>query len=404
MKNNIQYILLFIIVLGMLIHPLKAQEKKYEFSGYVSNMFSYNSIPGEYGSLFGQDGKKTHWLSNHYIQNRLNLNLYPTENLTGSIQARNRFFYGDYITDFPGFAETLDADNGWVDLSVNAWETGGTAMNLAIDRLWLQYTLGDFEFKAGRQRINWSQTFAFNPNDIFNTYSFFEVDYPERPGADAFRATWYPTFVSTVEAAVSIDSANRVTAAGFYRFNKWGYDFQVLGGVYKDDEYVLGAGWSGNIKGAAFRGEVSYFRNMENFADEEGILVASLSLDYMFAGSLYLQLETLYNQLPDNGNSAGFLQTFTQPLSVKNLSFTEYSILLNASYPVTPLINTTLSTIYYPEISGIFTGPSVDVSVADNIGISVFWQTFVGEFPNPVTLEDESSTFHFGYLRAKWNF
>lgn len=404
MKTIKTILIILFTNLAIPFSPLAAQDSKYDFSGYLSNMFSWNSVPEGYGMLFGQDPAKVHWISNHYLQNRLNLNIYPADGLTGSIQMRNRFFYGDYISDIPGFASTLDADNGWIDLSTNIFETDQTGLNMAIDRFWLQYTMGDFEIKAGRQRINWSQTFAFNPNDIFNTYSFFEVDYPERPGIDAIRATWYPSFVSTLEAAVSIDSASRITAAGFYRFNKWGYDFQILGGIMKDEDYVLGAGWSGNINGAGFRGEVSYFHPMEDPASQSGILVTSLSIDYMFGNSLYLQLETLYNQLPGNGEAMGFLQSMSQPMSAKKLSFTEYSLLFNASYPVSPLINTTLSTIYYPDIDGIFAGPSVEISVTNNIGVSLFWQTFYGKFPGPVSGIEQTEAFHFGYLRAKWNF
>ena len=395
--------IVFTAVFLILALKSNGQTEKVEFGGYLSNMFSYSSIPEGYGPLLGLSPEKSHWVSNHYLQNRLNLYVYPVKGLKGTVQMRNRLFYGDYISDVPDFAGTLERDNGVLDLSVNAFENEHAALNMAIDRLWLQYTVGDFEIKAGRQRINWSQTFAFNPNDIFNTYSFFEVDYPERPGSDALRLSYYRNYASAIEAAVSLDSASRITAAGMYRFNQWSYDFQVLAGIISETDYVLGGGWSGSIKGAGFRGEASYFHPKDNFADTSGVLVTSISFDYMFNNSLYLQLEGLFNQLPD-GEGVGFLQTLSQPLSAKKLSFTEYSLLLNGSYPVNPLVNTSLSFIYYPKINAVFAGPSVDVSVSDNIGLSLFWQTFYGEFPNPFTAEPEKKALHFGYFRAKWNF
>ncbi len=323
--------------------------------------------------------------------------------MKASVQLRNRFFYGDYIHNIDGYDRMLDMDNGWVDLNKNVINEDKFLLNMAIDRMWLQYSLGNFEVTAGRQRINWSQTYAFNPNDIFNTYSFFEVDYPERPGTDALRLSYYPNFASTAEAAVSIDSANRVTAAGLYRFNKWGYDFQVLGGILSQRDYVAGFGWSGNIKGAGFRGEASYFHPKINFKDTAGTFLTSLSFDYMFNNSLYVQLEGLYNQLEKGGN-LNFLQVLSQPLTPKMLSFTKYTILANGSYPITPLWNSGLSFIYYPKINAVFFGPSIDYSASNNLTLSVIWQTFFGEFPNPLTMEEEKKAFHFGYFRVKYNF
>ena len=381
----------------------QTNDKKLELDGYISNMLSYNYIPNGYGSLLGLDPGQSHWISNHYLQNRLNLFVYPAENLRGSVQLRNRFFYGEYIQQIPGYAQMLEADNGVVDLSENVIDQKNYWLNMAIDRFWLQYTIGKVDIKAGRQRINWSQTYAFNPNDIFNTYSFFEVDYPERPGTDALRMSYYPTFASTAEAAVSLDSANRVTAAGLYRFNKWSYDFQVLTGLLAEQDYVFGIGWSGSIKGAGFRGEATYFQPKENVDNAEGIFVASVSFDYMFSNSLYIQLEGLYNEMPDGGNT-NFFQIFNRPLTPKMLSFTEYTILANGSYPITPLWNGSLSTIYYPKMNAVFVGPSIDYSASDNLTLSLFWQTFYGDFPNPLTQVNENKAFNFGYFRVKYNF
>lgn len=378
-------------------------ESKINLDGYVSNTLSYTNIPKNYGFLLNLDPSKSYWISNHYLQNRLNLFVYPLKNMKGSVQLRNRVFYGEYIQDISDYASQLEQDNGWVDLSKNVIDEDKYVLNMAIDRLWLQYTLGKFDFKAGRQRINWSQTFAFNPNDIFNTYSFFEVDYPERPGTDALRISYYPTFSSTAEVALSVDSANRVTAAGLYRFNKWNYDIQVLAGMLSENDYVLGMGWSGSIKGAGFRGEATYFHPKNNVKDTTGVFLTSISFDYMFNNSLYLQLEALYNQIEDE-ESVKFFQILRLPLTPKSLSFTEYSLLANGSYPITPLWNTSLSFIYYPKMNAVFIGPSVDYSASNNLTLSLIWQTFYGEFPNPLTLKEEKKAFNFAYFRMKFNF
>ncbi|MCG8318265.1 MAG: hypothetical protein MI921_02070 [Cytophagales bacterium] len=37
----------------------------------------------------------------------------------------------------------------------------------------------------GKHRINWGKSYVWNPNDVFNAYSFFDFDYEERRGTDA---------------------------------------------------------------------------------------------------------------------------------------------------------------------------------------------------------------------------
>ena len=153
----------------------------------------------------------------------------------------------------------IDTDNGFVRLSDNLSKGNSYVLNSKIDRAYIDYTKDKFQVTIGRQRINWGQCFTWNPNDLFNAYSFFDFDYVEKPGSDAIRMQYYSTNTSTFEFAVKADNNSKVTSALLYRFNKWNYDIQFLGGLLNEQDYVVGTGWSGNIKGASFRGEISYF-------------------------------------------------------------------------------------------------------------------------------------------------
>ena len=80
---------------------------------------------------------------------------------------------------------------------------------------------------------------------------------------------------SAIELAVSPGKTfNQSTEAIMYHYNKWNYDFQVFSGIYQKD-FTVGAGWAGNIIGAGFKGEVSYFTPYRNFFDSTA-LAASL--------------------------------------------------------------------------------------------------------------------------------
>jgi hypothetical protein len=405
------------------------ETRNWELNGYISNMQSV--IYEDLDDL---------WLTESLLHNRLNFRWNISDKLTFTVQFRNRFIYGDLVrldqlmkdiedqfqgdtasgilslfgidpgsmnnglTGFNNYVDQINSDNGIADLSFLVAKGKSFLLNMFFDRLWFQYTINNLEIKAGRQRINWGQTFVWNPNDIFNTYNFFDFDYPERPGSDAIRIQYYPGFTSTVEAAIKVDSAENITAAGLYRFNKWNYDIQLLGGILDSEDFVAGLGWSGSIKAAGFRGELSYFHPRKNFNDTTGLFFASLSSEYVFKNSLMIQVEGLYRQLPADFNVSNFSEFYSGPLSVKKLSFTEYNIFSQASYPVTPLLNATLGgMVFLGEISGYYIGPSLSYSLADNLDVSTYFQIFSGKFPDNEGIKRKQN-FNLAFLRFKMNF
>ncbi len=383
----------FLVLLSLLTGRAAGQEK-ISFSGYLSDMQTVYRIPD-------------YWLWENSLQNRLNLDFYPTSWLSGSLQVRNRAIFGSTIGKIPGYGESIGGDQGGVDMTWatdgNLGDSAGYVLSSAVDRLWLQFTFGNLEVKAGRQRINWGQTLIWNPNDIFNSYSYFEVDYPERPGSDALRVSYYTGNASTIEVAAKIDSANRVTAAGYFRFNTLGFDIQFMGGIYQEEDLVLGTGWSGNLGSAAFRGELSYFRDLEQFKDTTGYLMTSIGFDYTFSNSLMIQIEGLYSGFAKEMDVNGFLQFYSGNLDVKNLGFTPWSFMGNISYPLTPLLNGAFATIWYPDWNGVYLGPSFDLSLNSNMDLSLILQYFTAEFENPSGAKNrEKNTF--GFLRFKWSF
>lgn len=382
------------LVLSMITTGMIHAQEKITLNGYLSNMSTAYRIPDQ-------------WLWENSLHNRLNLQVYPSSWFTASLQVRNRFITGSTIRKFPGYADGLDGDMGWLDLAFvsdgNLGDSAGYVLTTAVDRLWLQFTFGNLEVKAGRQRINWGQTFVWNPNDIFNSYSYFEVDYPERPGSDAVRLQYYTGSASAIELAAKIDSARRVTAAGYFRFNALGFDIQLLGGVYQEEDLFLGTGWSGNLGPTAFRGEVSYFRDLARFRDTTGHMMVSAGFDYTFSNSLWMQVEGLYSGFAGELDINGFLQFYAGTLDVKKLGFTPWSFFYSLSYPFTPLLNGGFAAIYYPAWSGFYLGPSLDFSFRGNVGLSLIVQHFTAEFDNPGgSASRDNNTF--GFLRFKWNF
>jgi hypothetical protein len=381
------------ILYGLLLFPLTttAQDSikhKLSLNGYITNMQSF---------MFQQ--WKGDWISDNLIHNRLNFKWRSSSgNLKSIIEIRNRFISGESVKQIPGYSQSISSDDGVLNMSYNISNGKSYLLNSKIDRAYVDYTYNKLQITLGRQRINWGQCSVWNPNDLFNSYSFFDFDYIEKPGSDALRLQYYATSTSTVEFALKANNKNQLTSAALYRLNKWNYDIQFLGGILNNNDYVLGLGWSGNIKDAGFYGEFTYFHPKRSLLDTAGVLVFSLGSQYTFSNSLNLQAEFLYNQMRSAGLNS-FSDYYNMTLSPKYLSFTTVSLMLQASYPITPLLNISLAGMYFPKLSGLFIGPSCTYSMTDNIDFSLIIQTFNGQ-----TTNGTNEIFSFGFIRLKWNF
>src|SRR5512133_3378139 len=204
-----------------------------------------NGYFSEVGSVFLWNHKNPVW--DNTLQNRTKMQWAPLTWLDLEAQLRTRFITGETVANTPGYAENLSTDRGLGDLSWNIFSTENTVLNSHFDRLSARFIINRLEITLGRQRINWGQTYVWNPNDIFNAYSFFEFDYPEKPGSDALRIQYFRGIANSLEFVVKSDSGKKISMAGLYRFNRWNYDFQFLGGILDNSDLVAGLGWSGNI-------------------------------------------------------------------------------------------------------------------------------------------------------------
>ena len=270
----------------------------------------------------------------------------------------------------------------------------------SVDRLNLEYHRGAFSATLGRQRINWGQSFAWNPNDIFNAYSFFDFDYEEKPGSDAIRLQYYPGYTSAIDAAVKIDKDNNITAALLYRFNRWGYDIQVMGGTIDSSDFVIGGGWSGSLGKFGFTGEASYFHPQENFSDTSGVLLATTGINYLFGNNLSISAEVIYNGYFSRVGLGSFTDLYFMPMTVKTISFSKFSWFAQVSYPIHPLLTGSLAAMYFPSLGdGYFIMPSIEWSVAPNAGVSLLGQRFRGSFGG-----GETEKLNLLFLRFRYDF
>jgi hypothetical protein len=385
----------FILFFFILVAKTHAQTNNLRISGYVQAMPVW--ISADLPEPFDTD---SFW--EYRLQNRLNIRYDFSSDFTFNWQMRTRFFAGDLVNelnDIPGFnySDLIDHDDGIVNLSWVIADRNNWLLHYIPDRLNLDWQNEDWRITAGRQRINWGINMVTNPNDLFNIYSFYEFDYPERPGTDAVRVQHFIDWASRLEIAFSParDMKNSVAAA-LYAFNTRGYDIQLITGYYRN-RLGLGGGWAGSIRQSGFKGELMLFTDLEEnpAGNRETNLVAALSGDHMFDNSLFLIVEALYNQ---KGGRDEFL-LLGEPLSADNPSFSRFQFTGSGSYPFSPVWNGTLAAIWYPDEQAVFISPSVTHSLTQNIDLNLLTQLFMGS--------DDSVFANAGSVVAgslKWNF
>jgi hypothetical protein len=340
------------------------------------------------------------WQTMSSVYNRLDFRWNPGNVFSFHLGMRNNLNLGQMVQlYYPYYAEMSTVEEGFFDLTKLWVSDSSYYFYTNIDRLNFKIKAGKFEVTAGRQRINWGINLVWTPNDIFNSFNYFDFDYIERPGCDAILLEYYTGSAASMQLGFKLDHDNKITSALMYKFNRWNYDFQAFGGVMTDDA-VVGAGWSGDIKGAGFTGEMSYFHPYENFSDTTGIYECSVSLNYTFRNSLFISGSYLYNSAGTKGPAgSGNLLTLYRDISAKNFTLARHSVYGEMGYPVTPLIRADLACIFNPNDKSGFVGPSLDISLADNISLFIIGQLFWGK-----DLTEFGDYGSLVFMRLKWNF
>ena len=365
-------------------------EKKHHWSvnGYLKDLQSIQ---------FTDINKK--WTLYNLLHNRVDVHWYADSIWKFHLGVRNRLLYGESTTLYAQNESMLDGSNDFFNLSTTIARGESFLLHSTIDRASLDFTKGKWQVTAGRQRINWGLNLVWNPNDIFNAYSYFDFDYEERPGTDAIRVQYYVNSTSSAEFAYKPGRhGGETVAAGLYRFTKGSYDMQMLAGIMNTD-YVLGGGWSGVLGKAGFNGEITAFAPTKNFQLSRTIVSASLGVNYTFTNSLYLHGAYLLN-------SAGLLQAdslssdlLLSNVTAKSLSPSRHSLFAEAAYQFTPLIRGDFAGIVNPTDGSFFVGPFVTFSLTNTLELLTGGQLFFGK--------ENSFYANYGkvvFIRFKWSF
>ena len=364
------------------------KEPKLFINGYVKSLqglFDFTLIPGQPRQI----------LTDNFLHHRLNLDYLISDQLTFKSGLRTRLFFGEYTRIQPDYGDLL-SEGGNDVLNMTLINTGQKILlHSIVDRAYLDYTKENIEIRLGRQRINWGINTLWNPNDLFNAYSFTDFDYTERPGSDALRIRYFIGFAGSIEFAIkAFDNSDEIVAAGLYKFNKNNYDYQILAG-WSNEDIVLGGGWAGSIKNVGFKGEFSWFNSTND--EITNAFAITTSFDYSLESGTYFIGGMLFNSGSTSGTDSNL---FAFDLSARNLYPYKWSTFIQTTIPISPLINSGLAFIYSPvESHPIFLSPTLSYSIANNLDIDFVGQLVLQERDNGYG--SQANVF---YLRMKWSY
>ena len=384
----------------------KTKKPKVKFSdivqvnGYIKNL---NILSFSENPLIGNSDE-------HFLHSRINLRIYPVKNLSVGAEFRNRFFYSGRTAETVTVKEMLEEDPGLIDMNWNIGNNDNPVLlNSQIDRLWVAYGNDKVDLRIGRQRVNWGINTTWNPNDIFNAYNFVDFDYGERPGTDAMRFQYFGKNMSGFEVVVAPrEDWKDATSAFMYKFNAQEYDFQLIGGHFRE-EVTAGFGFAGNIKTAGLKGEIQWFAPWNGFTDSTHTVSGAISADYAFRNSLYINGSILYTSNGIDDSDPLKLASFFSgaALDAKNLMPTKYNGFLTMSYPITPLLSSSLAVIYGYGPHLLLINPSLTFSIVENWDLLLAAQLFFSEFPefNNGVLENKYQNLSNSvFLRLQWSY
>jgi hypothetical protein len=353
----------------------------------------------KYLQLTGLPSLHGPWQLFGLVHNRFDVTLLPNGPFSLTAGMRNRLLYGDVSAGGGDAVLQTSGASGFFGLQRVLSSGQSYRIVTELDRLYLQFASDKFQFRAGRHRVNWGMNLVWNPNDLFNASSYLDFDYEEKQGTDGALVSWYPSVTSQVTAVYAAgDSLAAMGGAALGRWNLWGYDMQVLCGIVKGDG-CAGLGWSGQIGGAAFRGELTYFRPVLDKAGRRESVAASVSGDYTFPHNVYVQAGALYNSAGSDKKHDDYSAMPSDGPLAKHLSPAAATLFLECADQITPLFRIDAFAMVNPIDGSGVAGPTATFSITDNIDMDLICQGFFGE----------ANTAFGGYgtiaaIRGKWSF
>jgi len=296
----------------------------------------------------------------------------------------------------------------------------GFRANLGFERMNIMHSIDNIDITIGRQAINFSQAYFWNPLDVFAPFRPEEYNRDYKPGVDAIRLdlSLGPfSGLSLVGAAgrelvpETLPSGLCVSAEDFedepaygsalmlrFRTNIHEWDLSLQAGKAYGG-YQIGTGFSGEWLSCGIRGEASCFRARPDREvliadtdsgsfDTENIAIDNFSsvigIDYRFDNSLYVNSEYLFNSQGDVHES---ILGMARMAVGQNISLGPHLIGMQITYEIHPLLSAQLIYIQSLPDKSYLASPTLSYSVSNESDLVCGTSLCSGKGPDSARLD-----------------
>ena len=271
-----------------------------------------------------------------------------------------------------GVDPTLDLQTTFVDGT-------GFALGHDIDRLAAKIYTDAADLTIGRQGITWGKSMVFPVIDLWTRFSPFEIDTEYKPGIDAVRALFYPSFSTEIDVVIA-DRGSLENLSGGVRASGTIDKLELYGAAGKFWDEIM-----------AVAGATYVFERVKLRA--EGVLPWDLDVDELrlprvtagvewYAADWAVGTEYHFNGLGAD-DAAGYTDVFTSAEYLRGESYflgRHYAGLF-ASYNKIPDVELAMSAIGNLGDPSLLVAPNARYRVAENTSLGLGAYISAGEEP-----------------------
>ncbi len=225
-----------------------------------------------------------------------------------------------------------------------------------LDRLNLTYSAPSATFRAGRQALTWGNGLLFNPMDLFNPFAPTTIQRDYKVGDDMFHVQMpinsgelQLLYLPRRDPLTGDIENDQSSMAGKWHFAFSKLEFDLMAASHYGD-WVMGAGATGYIGGAAWRTDITYtFLDDDTTQNGYWQLVANIDYAWQWTNrTFYGLLEFYYNGL---GRNSDYARALADPVISQKIDRGELYTLAKAylagqlGIELHPLVQTRLITI-----------------------------------------------------------
>jgi len=239
-----------------------------------------------------------------------------------------------------------------------------------LDRVNVKLKTPYLDATLGRQAITFGKTYFWNPLDVFAAFGALQLDRDYKSGVDALRID-VPfsdfsglTLVGALGALHGRASYDRAAllARAYATLAEW--DLSLEGGK-RQDGYLVGAAFSGEVATLELRGEGAQFFNA-GAGERERAFIGVLGAGRHFKNTLYVQLEQLYN----GGAVRHDLVTSFALVAAGRLQQASRNVTGAAvSYELVPVLTGSLAGLFSWDDRSFALQPALAYSAADEVDL-----------------------------------